>query len=1087
MKRIILASFICLFAFTALSQSAKKEYKKEESKEAYNESILSGLTFRGIGPAVTSGRISDLAVDPNDRSYYFVAAASGGVWKTTNGGITFRPVFDNEKSFSIGCVVLDPSNRDVVWVGSGENNSQRSVSWGDGIYKSTDGGNSWKNLGLNKSEHIGKIIIDPNNTNTVYVAAQGPLWGPGGDRGLYKTTDGGKTWTKSLDISENTGVTDIVMDPRNPNILYCASYQRRRHVWTMINGGPESAIYKSIDAGANWEKITNGLPSVDMGKIGLAISPVNPDIIYATIEAAEGRGGFFRSTNKGNSWEKRNDYVSGSAQYYQEIYCDPKNVDLVYVLDTYSRYTLDGGKSFIMLSTKERHVDDHAFFIDPKNTNYVMIGGDGGLYESYDRGNTWRYFENLPVTQFYRITADNAEPFYNVYGGTQDNNSFGGPAKNNNAFGVFNLDWIFVVGGDGYEPQIDPKDPNIVYGQWQYGGLVRYDKKSGESIGIKPQEEEGEELRWNWDTPLILSPHDNKRLYYASNKLFRSDDRGNSWKKISEDLSRQIKRDDLPVMGKIWGPEAVAKNASTSLYGNSIAISESPLKEDLLYVGTDDGLIQVTEDAGKNWRKIEKFESVPETTYVSDVVASAHSESRVFATFNNHKNADFKPYVLRSEDKGKTWTSISSNLPDNGPVWTIAEDHINPDILFVGTEYGVFFTNNGGKKWIQLKSGMPTIAVRDLEIQKRENDLLLGTFGRGIYILDNYSPLREMTEEIAQKDAYLFKIKDALMFFQDESRGQHNFGDDFFRAPNPAFGATFTYYIKDDVKTKKSIRKEDEKNLAKDNKPYVYPSFEQLKAEDIEDSPYLLFVIKNSEGDIVRMLKNPLSKGINRLTWDLRYPDLGPVDDKTDPNKKSGFPVIPGKYSVSIFKVTDNEQALLVGPQEFDCKVLNNSTLPAENRKDLTNFHLEITEMNKAVYSTNQYLASLEKRIASLHNAVLAGMGQKPETLKKLREIELKYIKLKEILSGDPSKSKRNMNQTPSINDRLENVLWSTWTSFSAPSQNHKETLSIASKQLVKLLSELKTLVDVDIKSIETELDNSDAPWTPGRFPQYKK
>ena len=493
-------------------------------------------------------------------------------------------------------------------MGSGENNSQRSVGYGDGVYRSSDGGKNWENVGLKTSEHIAKIIVDPRDSKIIYAASQGPLWSAGGERGLYKSTDWGNTWKQILKISEHTGVTDIVIDPRNPDVIYAASYQRRRHVFTLINGGPESAIYKSTDGGENWDKLKSGLPSVDMGRIGLAISPVNPDYVYAIIEAANDKGGFFRSTNRGATWEKQNSMIARSPQYYMEIFCDPINVDKVYSLDTWTKVTTDGGKTFNRLGNKHRHVDDHALWINPNNTNHILIGGDGGIYETFDGAENWHFKNNLPVTQYYKVATDNSEPFYYVYGGTQDNNTHGGPSRTVKANGIMNSDWFVTLGGDGFETQIDPLDPNTVYSQYQYGGLVRYDRKSGERISIIPVEGKGEEAyRFNWDSPLLISPHKNTRLYFCANKVFKSEDRGNSWEIISTDLTRQLDRNKIPVMGKIWSVDAVSKNASTSQYGNIVAFTESHVKEGLLYAGTDDGLIQVSKDGGKSWKKYQSF------------------------------------------------------------------------------------------------------------------------------------------------------------------------------------------------------------------------------------------------------------------------------------------------------------------------------------------------------------------------------------------------------------------------------------------------------------------------------------------------
>ncbi|MFP4528587.1 MAG: WD40/YVTN/BNR-like repeat-containing protein [Candidatus Kapaibacterium sp.] len=1079
---------LLLTAIALLICTASVAFSEEDSKDKdpMNPGTFSGMKLRLIGPAITSGRIGDFAVNPNNHKEFYVAVASGGVWKTTNGGHNFTPIFDSQRSYSIGCIAMDPNNHNVIWVGSGENNSQRSVSYGDGVYKSVDGGKSWKNMGLKNSEHIGDIIIDPRNSDHVWVAAQGPLWGPGGDRGLYETTDGGKTWNKSLEISENTGVSDIATDPRDPDVMYASSYQRRRHVWTLINGGPESAIYKTEDGGKTWRKLTQGLPGGYVGRIGLAVSPVDPDVVYALIEATEDKGGFFRSTDRGESWSKRYNYKTASAQYYQEIFCDPKNVDVVYSMDTYTKYTDDGGKSWHRLGLSERHVDDHAFWIDPDDTDHLMIGGDGGIYETYNRGKSWRFFENLPVTQYYRIECDNSQPFYFVYGGTQDNNSLAGPSRTNNAHGIMNQDWYFVLGGDGYEPQIDPVDPNIVYGQLQYGFLVRYDKQSGEVTGIQPQPEAGEELRWNWDTPLILSPHDRKRLYFAANKVFRSDDQGNTWRKISGDLSRQIDRNKLAVMGKLWAPEAVAKNASTSLYGNIISLTESPVQEDLLYVGTDDGLVHMTENAGEGWTKYASFPGVPDTTYVSDLLASQHDAGTVYAAFNNHKRADFKPYLFRSTDKGKSWKSIIGNLPENEPVWTIAEDHVNSDLLFVGTEFGVYFTVDGGEKWIKLKGGFPTIAVRDLDIQERESDLAVGTFGRGIYILDDYAPLREISKETLDSEARIFPVRNPLMYTENRSFGRRSLGETFYRAENPDFGATITYYLKEKIKTRKDLRQEEWKKAEEDERTPEYPSWQQLRLEDLEEAPYLIFAFANEQGDVVRRLSAPAAPGLHRITWDLRYSGTSPLSANTKINKHSGMPVMPGKYQVTMYKSVDGKLTKLAGPVWFETEVLKQVTLPAEDHKALVEFQREVQDMQRAVYGTSQYLNNLRKRVDIIRKTLLATAEAPPELIERARNAELELADIDKALSGDPTISERNANQPPAITDRIGIILYSMWYTNSAPTTTNRDSYKVAGAELEDVLSRIRKLLDDQIVPIELAMDRLDAPWTPGRLPEWE-
>lgn len=839
---------------------------------------LGSLQFRGIGPAMCSGRIVDLAVDPEVESRWIIASASGGVWRTLNNGTTFEPIFEGEGSYSIGCVALDPNNRHTVWVGTGENNSQRSVSWGDGIYRSRDGGSSWENLGLGESEHIGRIAVDPRDSDVVWVAAQGPLWRSGGERGVYKTTDGGATWEQTLAISENTGANEVHLDPRDPDVAYASAYQRRRHVWTLIDGGPESGIYKTTDGGATWREINQGLPSVDKGRIGLAISPANPDVLYAIVEAQRGKGGTFRSLDRGESWQKMSDKVSTSPQYYNELVCDPHDVDTLYCLDTYTSRSRDGGKTWERVGNLDRHVDDHALWIDPGDTEHIVIGGDGGLYESWDGGKHWDFKENLPLAQFYRVSADRAEPFYNIYGGTQDNNSMGGPSRTTSSSGIASEDWFVTVGGDGYEAQVDPTNPDLVYTQWQYGGLVRHDRASGEITDIKPRQAPGEApIVWNWDSPLLLSSHSPTRLYFAADRLFRTNDRGDSWEVISGDLTRGIDRDQLEVMGRVQEVDAVAKNASTSVYGNAVSLSESPLDEDVLYVGTDDGLIHVSRDGGGSWQQLENFPGIPERTYVSRLEASRHVPGRVYAGFNNHKHGDFTPYLLVSEDYGQSWRSLAETLPERNVVWSLVEDHVREDLLFCGTEYGLFASLDRGANWHPMKSGLPTIAVRDIEIQPDHGDLIVGTFGRGFYVLDDYRPLRELTQQVVDADAHLFSVRKTPLYIERSrlgmGSGRGSQGSTYFTAPNPPFGALLTLHLKEDLQTLKEQREQAQSEAREEGaEPYPFPTDEAMRAEGRENEPAVWVTIRDSRGAVVQRIDAPRNKGLHRVAWNLRYP-----------------------------------------------------------------------------------------------------------------------------------------------------------------------------------------------------------------------
>jgi photosystem II stability/assembly factor-like uncharacterized protein len=1078
----------------SLPGEKKKEKGKEKDKpkedSVYNSGLVSGLKFRSIGPAFCSGRIADFAVNPKNHSEWFVAVASGHVWKTVNNGTTFEPVFDNNGAYSIGCVVIDPNNSNVVWVGTGENNHQRSLGYGNGIYRSSDNGKSWKNMGLKDSRQIGKILIDPRNSDIVYVAAEGSVWGPGGERGLYKTSDGGKTWKKVLEISENTGVNNVILDPRNPDVLYASSEQRRRHVFTKIGGGPETAIYKSANAGESWDKLTSGLPGADMGGIGLAISPVNPDYIYAIIESSPDAKGLYRSTDRGASWQKMSDH-SAQGQYYNEIYCDPVDVNKIYSVETISQVSEDGGKTWRQVGNNKRHVDDHAMWIDPDDTKHFFIGSDGGAYETYDGGKEFIFKSNLPVVQFYRVQVDNSTPFYYVYGGTQDNNSMGGPSRNTAGAGVLTDDWFNTNGGDGFWSQIDPVDPNIVYAESQYGGMVRYDRKSQEAVDIRPEPRKGEDsYKWNWNTPLLISPHSNTRLYTMANKVFRSDDRGSSWQVISEDLTAKIDRNKWPVMGKYWPADAIQKDISTSLYGTIISFDESPLKENLLFAGTDDGLIQVSEDA-RTWTMIDKFPGVPENTYVSDIFASRFDENIVYASFDNILRDDFKPYLLKSTDKGKSWSSIAGNLPENGTVHSIIQDFVNPDLLFAGTEFGCFFTIDGGKNWIQLKAGLPAVCVKDITIQKRENDLVLATFGRGFYILDDYTPLRNLKKENLDQSGYLFPVKDALMYLPTDTKGSQ--GSTVYVAKNPDFGAVFTYFIKEVPKTAKDLRKEKETELFKKGEPIPQPSEVDLRAETLEIDPFLTFTVTDAGGSPVRIIRKSPSKGISRINWDLRYQSTRVVEtDKFDPLKDNGSGVLamPGMYKVSLTMTTKGETTLLAGPVEFNAILLNNTTLPATNRTAMTNFHKKIAEITRVMQGTESYAEALNRRASSILQALNSTPSASPEMMKKAREVQLQ---LDEILNV---KFNRNTNKPSeeenppapvSLNSRLGKISWATWMFTGDPTQSQKDAYAILEAEFPPVYDQVKRLGESDIPQLEKALENIGGPVTPGRLPEWKR
>ncbi len=1085
---LVLALLFCTPYSVLFAQEEEEEVQDQRYKTAWNS-----LSFRSIGPAFTSGRVSDFAVNPDNPSEFYVATSSGGVWKTTNRGLNFKPVFDREGSYSIGVVEMDPNNHNVIWVGTGENNNQRSVAYGDGIYKSLDGGKSWKHMGLKNSEHIGMIAIDPRNSDVVYVAATGPLWSAGGDRGLYKTEDGGASWDTILAISGHTGIHEVHLDPRNPDVVYAIAHQRRRHVFTYISGGPESAIYKSMDGGANFRKIMKGMPGGDIGRIGMDISPANPNVLYAVVEAQEGKSGFYRSTDLGESWEKRSKYAS-SGNYYQEVIADPVDVNLVYVMNTFAAVSEDGGKNFENVGERNKHIDNHALWIDPTNPSYLLNGNDGGVYESWDRGKTWRFFPNLPVTQFYKVAVDNDYPFYNVYGGTQDNFTLGGPSRTTETTGITNRNWIVTRLGDGFEPHVDPTNPNIVYSQSQYGNLYRFDKQSGESQNIVPQPPSGDySYNWNWDSPFFVSVHDHKRLYYASDRVHRSENMGQSWEEISGDLTRGIDRNKLKVMGKVWPMDAVAKNQSTTPYGNIVALAESPIDENILFAGTDDGLVHISKNGGDSWTAYDQFPGVPDTTYVNEIVGSAHDVNTLYVAFNNHKNGDFKPYLLKSTDLGTTWTSIAHNLPERGSVYSIAEDHKSPNLLLVGTEFSLFASIDGGAYWRKFSKGLPTVAVRDINIQERENDLVLATFGRGFYIMDDYSALREFTSEVMEEEAHLFSVRDAFQYRPYSPIAASNTiswlgpkgfqGETYYLGENPEFGAAFTYFLKEGYKTSKAEREEAEKEQRKEGEEVYYPSYEQLKTEEKEKTPFLLFTVRDANGEVINEVRTKPKKGINRVYWDLSYPDIDQVRTKnSDPatNLDSGIKVLPGDYTVQLSKNVNGTVTSLSEPVAFHVKSLDNLTLPPSDPAAMLAFHKELTQLSKSANSARNAVNEIGDRLA--YYQAVTRLVEDEKVIQMVDALEEKLDAIRIQLFGDRIKRRLEIDQAPSLSNRINTAIFTGSSSMTDPTETSKMVRQIAEEQLGPVLESLKDILEKDVPAIDQALDQFEVPWTPGRI-----
>lgn len=1088
--RNILKKLKCLLLLTLLFQFNQMGAQDDQSEAL--QKAASSLQLREIGPALMGGRIADVAVSKHHPSTWYVAAGSGNLWKTTNSGITFQAVFEQQASYSIGTVTIDPNNDEVVWVGTGENVSGRHVGWGDGVYKSTNGGKSWSNMGLKKSEHIGKILVDPRNSDVVFVAAEGPLWSAGGDRGLYKTTDGGQSWDQVLKIDENTGVTDIEFDPSNPDVVYAAAYQRRRHTWALLAGGPKSGIYKSSDNGATFKEVKTGLPKGDKGKIGLAVTPADPAIVYATIEANNTEKGFYRSMNKGESWEKRSSYTSGGTgpHYYQEIEASPVNPDLIYQMDVFFQVSRDGGKTFNYLETgRDKHSDNHALWIDPHNGDHLIAGTDAGLFESFDEGTRWRHFPNLPISQFYKLGLDNSEPFYNIIGGAQDLGTLIGPSRTRNTEGVRNQDWWVPLGADGYDSTFDPEDDNIAYMEIQQGLLHRYDRRSEEVLNIQPQAAPGDAPeRWNWDSPILVSPHNSKRLYFGSQRLWKSENRGDSWTSISEDLTTNTNRYELELMGRVWSVDDLYDTGAMSKYATLTSVEESPKVEGLLYTGSDDGLIHISEDGGSNWRISSNLPKVPARSFINDIEASKHNANTVFAVADAHKFGDYSPYLFRSTDRGETWKSIAGDLPVGTIVWVVKQDYENENLLFIGTEYGIYFTVNQGVNWMKLDGGVPTIAFRDIELHQRDGDLVGATFGRGFYVLDDYSSLRSIKEAVAAEGNSLFPVRDAWWYIPHvpmQAKGMPTLGSDSYRAENPDFGALFTYYINEVPETAKAKRQSAEKKQKMANESSPFPGWEALRAESNESAPQVLLLVRDEAGNPVRWLEGKAGKGLQRTSWDLRLPAANPIN-LTVPSFRppwAGSPqgplAAPGAYSVELYMEHDGALQSQGTAQEFRLKPVPNGEEGADYQA-IAAFQKQTSDLMREVSNAGRKLSEAGNRLRFLQVAIKQTPKASAAHFEALNSLKDNLSALELRLWGDPIPSRLNESTNPGIRGRVGQVASGHWETRQMPTATFKSNLAIATRDFPAFSQDLKTYF-IALEKFEADLDAAGAPFTPGR------
>ncbi|HVF89617.1 MAG TPA: hypothetical protein VNH22_06085 [Blastocatellia bacterium] len=1009
-----------------------------------DEAALKNLQWRSIGPANMGGRIDDFAVVESNPRIIYVGTATGGVWKTTNNGTTWAPVFDEAGSPSIGDVTLAPSDPNIVWVGTGEANNRQSSSWGDGVYRSLDAGKTWQNMGLKDSRHIGRIVIDPNDANVVYVAAAGHLWGPNKERGLFKTTDGGKTWANVLFINEDTGVIDVSMDPKDPRILYAAAYQRRRTPFGFNGGGPHSALYKTTDGGANWTRLTSGLPQGNTGRIGIDIYRANPNIVYAVVEHE--KGGTFRSEDRGATWKQVSN-TNPRPMYYSNIRIDPTSDQRIWILGAPMFTSEDGGKSFSTGVVTRIHGDFHAMWINPADSNHMILGSDGGIHISYDRGRAWDFVNTIPLGQFYEVALDNRKPYW-VYGGLQDNGSWAGPSGTLNQEGITNDDWFRIGGGDGFYVQVDPTDAEVLYVESQGGFLSRLELRTGERKFIRPEAGPGEKpFRFDWNSPILISPHNHRTIYFGGNRVFRSTDRGDSWA-VGPDLTRDQDRDRMQIMGAEPGKDMLSRHDGQETFGQVVTLHESPIKQGLLYAGTDDGNLQVSRDGGRNWKNVAgKIKGVPEGTYVSRVTASQHAEGTAYATFDGHRSNDYNTYVFVTTDYGETWSSLKSDLPAGATARVIREHHRNPNLLFLGTEFGAFVSLDRGAHWARLKGNLPPVRVDDIQIHRRDNDLVLATHGRSIWVLDNITALEQMSDAVMRSDVYLFDLRPATHFRLYGRKG--NTGHKYFSAPNPPYGAIISYYLK--------AKPEGEVKVT----------------------------ILDKSGRVIHEVPGAKDAGLNRIVWDLRY-GLPPAAQPAPQGQAGGGGfgtrgprVEPGEYVVRVSAAgKESSKPLRV---EEDPRI----QIGDGDRAAWRDASMKVFELQRAAEMTRRSMQNVKTQLASAQEALKKNPGASQALAADARAlterteaVQRKLVPVLDLsgragppLPGAPRPLLGRINQLASLLDGYT----------SAPSQDQRESIGELSKEMKSIADEWNKLMEEAVPGFNKRIKEGEIkPLDPG-------
>ena len=1026
-------SLLITIAFTSISIFAQNG--------AVDTKVFDRLEWRSIGPANMGGRTADVEGVPGNPNIVYVGTASGGVWKTMNGGVTWKPIFERQGTISVGDIALQPGNPDVVWVGTGEANPRNSVSFGDGVYKSTDGGKTWSHVGLKDTRHIARILIHPTNPDVAYVGALGHAFGPNDERGVFMTTDGGKTWAKTLFIDNEHGISDLEIDQSNPNILYAAVWRFERKPWTFVSGSEKGGVYKSIDGGRTWNKLTNGLPKL-MGRIGVKAAPSNPNVVYVIAETKEGT--MFRSDDKGETFRNVSKQASIVSRgfYYTDVRVDPQNENRVYAVASTLFVSIDGGRTYRAIAPNI-HIDYHAMWIDPVNPKRMWTGQDGGVAVSHDHGESWEYVNNMPLGQFYHVFADNRQPFYNVMGGLQDNGSWSGPSRNREPAGILNDDWRMVSFGDGFKVINHADNPDLYLSLSQGGNVVRTDMTTREQQMVKPYlagaggAANNEKYRFNWNAPLIPSPHDKNTVYLAGNAVFKSTDFGKSWTRISDDLTTND-----PAKLKDAGGPIAPENTSAEYHCTIISFEESPIKSGVLWAGSDDGNVQVTTDGGRKWENVTKnVKGVAANSPVSHVEPSRTNANTAYVAFDRHMLDDLKPYIFKTSDGGKSFTNITGNLPEIGYVHVVREDPKNPNLLYAGTELGLWASYNGGNSWVELNlKNLPKVAVHDVIVHPRDNDLILGTHGRSVWILDDATPIQKMNSEVMAKDAHLFEVRPALRFTTRFTR--YGIGDKVFAGPNPPSGALVYYHLKD---------KPDDKTKVK------------------------LEILDASGKVIAEVMNPPKEKGINRAVWNLAL--TGPKQRRPPPPEAAAFGfaprgplALPGTYTVRL-SVGDKTQE-----QKVEVKLDPTVNTPLADLQMAYDHSSKVMEMLSNLNQSLQKLDALKAQLEQTEKTLKANQPDAPKDLMTTISDGIKQMtELSNKVSVAPSDG-LGYRESSKLAEKLARLFSLLEGANAAPTPAMKEFFAEVQPEYQSAINELSQFLTNAVPKLNDKLKAGGAP-----------